>query len=261
MSARYILRFDDLCPTMNWEVWDKVEALLDTADIKPIVAVIPNNRDPQMMIEAPRRDFWERVRGWRARGWTIGLHGNDHRYVTEEAGIIGLNRRSEFAGLSFDDQERKVVRGWATFAAEGVRADLFVAPSHSFDRTTLKALQLHGVDVVSDGFYVRPVHRFGMTFVPQQLWRFRPVPFGIWTVCCHHNDFTQQDIETLARDIHAYRDSITTVEEVLAETHRYGLLDRLCPPAWHASKMIARARTTLREAIAGQPHTSNAKAT
>jgi hypothetical protein len=243
---------------MNWEVWDKVEALLDDAGIRPIVAVIPNNRDPQMMISAPRADFWQRVRGWQARGWTIGLHGDDHGYITAEAGMIGLNRRSEFAGLPFAEQEAKIVRGLAKFAAEGAKADLFVAPSHSFDRITLEALSLHGVDVVSDGFYLRPVRRFGMTFVPQQLWRFRPVPFGLWTVCFHHNDFTAEDIDMLARDIRTYRDRIVSVDDVLAETHRYGILDRLCPPAWHASKMIARARTALREAIAGQPHTAKA---
>ena len=49
-GARYLLRFDDLCPTMNWGMWDRIEELLVKASIRPIVAVIPDNRDPKMDI-------------------------------------------------------------------------------------------------------------------------------------------------------------------------------------------------------------------
>ena len=197
MTARYLLRFDDICPTMNWDIWDRVERILIRENVRPILAVIPNNADPTMEISAPRSDFWERVRGWQARGWTIGLHGDEHRYVTAEAGLVGLNKRSEFAGLPLSEQQGKIARGLARFAAEGVLADLFVAPSHSFDRRTIEALRAQGVGTISDGFYARCVHRHGVTFIPQQLWAIRRMPFGVWTVCYHHNEFAPEQVEAL----------------------------------------------------------------
>ncbi|HET8715597.1 MAG TPA: DUF2334 domain-containing protein, partial [Holophagaceae bacterium] len=98
-DARYILRFDDICPTMNWEVWEAIEALLDRHGVKPILAVVPDNQDPKLQVDAPRADFWDRVRGWQAKGYTIALHGYQHRYINRNAGIMGLTHQSEFAGL------------------------------------------------------------------------------------------------------------------------------------------------------------------
>lgn len=246
--ARYLVRFDDICPTMDWRIWDQVEALLLAEGVAPILAVIPNNADRNMMISPPRPDFWERVRGWQARGWTIGLHGDDHRYVTSEAGVVGLNRRSEFAGLSFDQQDAKIARGLATFAAEGVRPDLFIAPAHSFDWTTVEVLKGRGITTISDGFYVRCVRRRGVTFIPQQLWGFRRMPFGLWTVCHHHNNFTQQRLATLARDLRTFRDSIVAVHEVASEAKPSGLFDHLSPSLWYAAKSAAQAKEALRTA-------------
>jgi predicted deacetylase len=251
LKTRYLVRFDDICPTMDWRIWDQVEALLLAEDVAPILAVIPNNADPKMMVSPPQTDFWERVRGWQARGWTIGLHGDDHRYLTPEAGIVGLNRRSEFAGLGFKEQDAKIARGLATFAAEGVRADLFVAPAHSFDWTTVEVLKSHGIRTISDGFYVRCVRSRGVTFVPQQLWGLRRMPFGVWTACYHHNDFTQQHLTALARDVRAFRQSLVTVEDVAPEARPFGLFDQVSPYLWYAAKSAAQARKALR--AAGRP--------
>ena len=73
LNATYLVRFDDLCPTMRWSVWEPVEQILDAEGIRPIVAVIPDNADPSMRIEPEKADFWERVRTWQAKGWAIGL--------------------------------------------------------------------------------------------------------------------------------------------------------------------------------------------
>ena len=96
---QYLVRFDDICPTMNWSVWTQIEAELRQRNIKPILAVVPDNQDAKLRVDSPRSDFWDCVRGWQALGWTIGLHGYQHRYVTQQSGIVGLNARSEFAGL------------------------------------------------------------------------------------------------------------------------------------------------------------------
>lgn len=42
----YCLRLDDACPQMNAEKWAGVERILDKYKVRPIVGVIPENRDP-----------------------------------------------------------------------------------------------------------------------------------------------------------------------------------------------------------------------
>jgi hypothetical protein len=54
MSARYILRFDDICPTLNWDLWAGVEEVLLRTRIRPLLAVIPDNRDESLRIRSPR---------------------------------------------------------------------------------------------------------------------------------------------------------------------------------------------------------------
>ena len=82
MGVKFLLRFDDMCPTINWDVWQKLEDVMIEEDVRPILSVIPDNQDPILHECEPNERFWERVRAWQARGWTIGLHGYQHRYVS-----------------------------------------------------------------------------------------------------------------------------------------------------------------------------------
>ena len=61
-EAKYLLRFDDICPTMKWTVWNQVEQILDEYDIKPIIAVIPDNTDPSLVIEPSPEDYWDTIK-------------------------------------------------------------------------------------------------------------------------------------------------------------------------------------------------------
>ncbi len=220
LSARYVLRFDDLCPTMSWGAWREIEALLVDTGVVPILAVVPANADPALCVDPPGPGFWDTVRRWQERGWTIGLHGYTHQYVTQDAGILGVNPWSEFAGLPHDRQRDKLTKGLQIFAAQGVRADVWVAPAHSFDATTLRALRESGLTCVSDGFMPYPGRdEQGMTWVPQQIWRFYPMPFGVWTVCVHHNLWGSGDVAALGANLRRYADRMTTLAEI---QRRYG---------------------------------------
>jgi peptidoglycan/xylan/chitin deacetylase (PgdA/CDA1 family) len=219
LAPSYLLRFDDICPTMAWSTWDKVEAALDEAQVRPIVAIVPDNQDPKLIVEPARADFWERARGWQARGWSIGLHGHQHRYSTEDPGLVGLNPYSELAGLSEAEQKEKLALGLAVFAAQGIKADLFVAPAHSFDEATLAALGALGVGVLSDGLFPLPRRSHGLLWVPQQVWRFRPMPPGVWTICIHANRWGDPEVDRLRRDLERYRRMIVDLPSVI---DRYG---------------------------------------
>jgi predicted deacetylase len=217
MTARYLIRFDDITPEMNWRVWEEVERVLDRHRIKPLMAVVPDNRDASLAVGPPAPDFWDRVRSWQARGWTIGLHGYQHRYETSDGGIIGLNSDSEFAGLSREVQEGKLRAALAKFDAERVRAGVWIAPSHSFDDATLDLLAELGPRRISDGFFLHPhVDRRGLLWVPQQLWRLRKRRRGVWTICYHINRWKESDLAAFAGDVEAFAPAISDFETICA---------------------------------------------
>lgn len=217
-TARYLVRFDDICPAMNWPVWERVEQALVHHDVRPIVAVVPDNRDPTLAPGVVRADFWDRVRRWRELGWAIGWHGYQHTYTTNDAGIIGIKHRSEFAGEPEAEQRRRLSAAYEIFRAQGVTPDVWVAPGHSFDWTTVRILQDFGVRYVSDGYFHAPRRWRGSVFVPQQIWRFRPQPSGTWTVCYHTNPWSEAQISRFEADIAAYRASIVSFSDLVGGT-------------------------------------------
>jgi peptidoglycan/xylan/chitin deacetylase (PgdA/CDA1 family) len=201
---------------MNWNIWNRIEEMLIAENVKPILAVVPDNADEKLMICPPDPAFWDRVRGWAARGWSIAIHGYQHRYLTRERGLIGLNPYSEFAGLPLAEQKDKLQRALEIFHNQKIYPDLWVAPAHSMDDNTLTALRELGIYRVSDGFAIYPhVDRQGMLWIPQQMWRFRPVPFGVWTVCLHPNDWKTKQVERLRESIAEFRDRIVSLDEIL----------------------------------------------
>lgn len=209
------MRFDDICPTMNWKVWDEIEAHLAHHQIRPLLAVVPDNQDPKLMVDEARADFWDRVRGWQAQGWTIAMHGYQHLYVNQNPGIMGLEPKSEFAGLSYEAQEAKLRKGLAIFAHHGVRADAWIAPSHSFDQTTVDLLVAFGVPVISDGLWPWPFSDQGrITWIPAQHWDFKKCPRGIWTICYHHNAWEAPQMDKFRAVLTKHGPEITDVPTV-----------------------------------------------
>jgi len=215
MRAKYIVRFDDICPAMNWGVWTRVDCALRELGIRPIVAVVPDNDDPKLNVGPARPDFWDLVREWQRLGWSVAMHGYQHRYSTSNAGIIGLNRRSEFAGVPRATQVSYIDSALRIFAEHGVTPSVWVAPGHSFDWTTVECLRDRGITVISDGFFARPVRHGGMIWVPQQLWRFRYMPAGLWTVCCHVNAWTDDAVTAFISQLRDYRTTITSLSDVI----------------------------------------------
>jgi predicted deacetylase len=242
MPVRYLIRFDDICPTMNWAVWDRVQALLIDTAIRPILAVVPDNRDPGLDWGPPRDDFWDRVRDWQSRGWSIGWHGFQHVYTSPEAGIVGINKRSEFAGIAKPEQHRKLSAAYEIFTRQRVVPDLWVAPAHSFDECTVELLRGFGVDVISDGYYTRTVLALGARWIPQQLWNLRQMPFGLWTVCYHVNRWSDQDVLRFERSIAQFSAQIVSVGDVLkAPARSRTALDTLFAGCYRGAVLTKRA--------------------
>jgi predicted deacetylase len=220
MSAEYLVRFDDICPTMNWTVWQEVERILVQQGIKPLLGVIPDNQDDHLKVNPPRNDFWPLVRTWRERGWAIGMHGYQHRCATQDAGILGINKYGEFAGLPREAQATKLRMAFEIFRREGIRPDAWIAPAHSFDRITLQLLKEMGLRRISDGFFLFPnLDYTEMLWIPQQFWRFRLMPFGVWSVCLHINNWGSRDILRFQQDAERYLEKIISFKDAIS---RYG---------------------------------------
>jgi peptidoglycan/xylan/chitin deacetylase (PgdA/CDA1 family) len=217
-ETRYLLRFDDVCPTMNWKAWEGIERHLVLHGVKPILAVVPDNQDPGLKVDPAAPDFWERVRRWQGMGYAIALHGYQHVYVNQDPGLMRLTPHSEFAGLPYQAQVTKLHEGLRIFREQGVHADAWVAPSHSFDATTLEALVDVGLNVISDGLWPWPHADQGRLFwVPQQLWQFEPKPAGLWTVCNHANSWTEQTVAAFGRELAHYAPLMTDLTTVVRD--------------------------------------------
>lgn len=214
MHAKYLLRFDDICSTMDWVAWEKIEHALLKYKVRPILAVVPDNQDPKLVYSKDNKNFWKKIQSLQSLGFTIAIHGYQHKYETDDAGIVGLNNMSEFAGLSKEIQEEKIEKALNIFEDNGIKVRVWVAPSHSFDRNTIKILKKRDIELISDGYYLRPVKYLGATWIPQQIWKFRYFPFGIWTVCLHHNGMNDRDISALVRNIIAFNRHIINLDDI-----------------------------------------------
>ena len=215
-KKRFLLRFDDICPTMRWATWSEIEKALIDHDIKPLLAVVPDNRDPVLEVDRPVTDFWERVRHWQGLGWNIALHGYQHLYVARDGGLVTRRKKSEFASLSAQEQEEKLRRGMEIFEREGIQSRVWIAPGNAFDATTVSLLPRFGIDVISAGWFWGPfVGPHEMTWLPCQLSIMRPVPAGFWSVCYHHNSWSRAELSEFQNDLERYHHQIAGLDEVL----------------------------------------------
>ena len=210
-----VIRFDDIHPEMNWIIWDQIRDFCLKKNIKPILAVIPDNKDESINIGKYREEFWNQITELQDLGWGIGLHGFQHLYTEKSKGLIGLHERSEFAGLSYNLQHEKIINGLKIFEKNRVKPNLFIAPSHSFDDITISVLSSLGINVISDGFAIAPyTDKSGITWIPCQRWRFGFNKVGIWTICLHPNNWKQKDLDHFKKEVVRYQSRILNFKQV-----------------------------------------------
>lgn len=219
MNANYIVRLDDACPTLLRKAWYPLEAACDRLGIRPVVGVIPDNLDSTLLCDDIDPEFWDRVRNWVSKDWTIALHGLHHVYHPIPSGqqaLIPLHDKSEFVGLSLEEQCALFRESWGIFLENGVRPTVFMAPSHSFDANTLLALCMEtDIQVITDGRTLFPYRDGEFVWVPQQLWRFRRLPLGVWTVCFHPNTMTEAQVEFAIEHFEQFAGQIVSIEDAV----------------------------------------------
>lgn len=207
VTEQYLIRLDDITPDMNWSNFYKVKEILDRYQIKPLIGVVPDNQDTLIHFSEPHQDFFAYIRELQQEGYTISQHGYRHIYETVDSGLLKLNPFSEFAGLSYEEQYQKLKAGKEILEKEGIRTDIFMAPGHSYDANTIKALSELGFLYVTDGFYHRPYTDGGIVFVPcTMLESYKGT--NINTLCFHLNRKTEEELREFENFIRKKQSSI-----------------------------------------------------
>ena len=220
MSKRKILlRFDDICPTMNWGQWERAKQMMDKVEVTALLGVVPDCTDPDLKIDTPRPDFWEYIRELQNQGYAIAMHGYHHQFEIKADGLVTKNKISEFAGLPYERQLEKIQKGKEVLNSHDIVTDVFFAPAHSYDDNTLRALAACGFKYVSDGLSSKPYMRQGIKLLPC---RSGGIPrmekkSGFVTAVMHAHEWVREEkrgeflkFEGLLRD---YRDEIVGFEE------------------------------------------------
>jgi len=221
--AQYLLRLDDLCPTLPPARWERFRKVIEEYGIRPILAVIPDNRDPQLNGSPYDPRFWDQMRAMEAAGAAIAVHGYQHRCHALGESLMRLDPRSEFAGVDPDTQRGWIRTGLEIIRGKGLDPKLWIAPRHGFDRNTLGALQAEGVEYISDGFARVPHRRHGVIWIPQQLWSPVAKSKGLWTICIHPHTATDLDVERLRWFLQGHCTQFTSFDRVLKEFAGEGL--------------------------------------
>ena len=215
--AQYLLRFDDLCPTMPRGRWERFLLLIEEFHLRPILAVVPANADPELDASPPDPEFWSAMRQLQHAGAEIALHGYSHLCESNGRSLAGATRRSEFAGIPEATQRAWIRTGLAILRGHGLNPRIFVAPRHGFDVSTLHALRAEGIEILSDGFARIPFRRGGLIWIPQQLWAPKEKSSGLWTICVHPATASDREVAELREFLYRHAAQFTSVDRVLEE--------------------------------------------
>jgi predicted deacetylase len=203
MSAQYIFRMDDITATMDWDRFWSLMSLFVKHSVTPLLGIVPDNKDPKLNPRSPHPYFWETMRQLQDdRAVEFAQHGYQHVLVPRPGAALlgqdlGIKEVSEFAGDLYDTQYRKISNGKKILSENGINTSYWMAPNHSFDENTLKALVALNFTAVTDGIALYPYRYGGLIFVPQQSWQPRWMPCGVQTICIHSNDITPSDVKKL----------------------------------------------------------------
>lgn len=196
MDKMLTFRLDDIAPGLKRDNLIRFEEVFDKYGIKPMIGIVPMNEDMGLVVDKKYDNFWDDMIRLKDKGWKIALHGYRHVYVNENSGLLQANPFSEFAGIAYEEQKDMIFKGKEILEEKGLTPEYFMAPGHTFDENTLKALVANGILNITDGYSDRPYIRDGVTFYPCRLSDLR-VPSGIDTVCIHLNNWDDKDFDSL----------------------------------------------------------------
>jgi predicted deacetylase len=236
-QAKFIFRWDDISPFQDAPKFGRLIDLFVQYRIPAVLGVIPDNRDESIRFNpAGESAFVDKLKELEKAGWEIAMHGYRHIRQTEDGGILALNRASEFAGRRHDDQAADLQQGKKLLNDYGFDPVTFIAPWHSYDQATLRALAEHGFKAFSDGWALYPKMTAGLLQLPVIFWS---VPTrlkmlerlrGIYTICLHPHIIGNDDLARLERFFRDYRPSVVIASSLAMQAEvvsRRGFRERV----------------------------------
>tara|TARA_B100001123_G_C15302972_1_gene1021692 strand:+ start:1663 stop:2424 length:762 start_codon:yes stop_codon:yes gene_type:complete len=220
-NTGFLIRLDDIAENMNWDLMEKSEFLFDKYNIKPVLGVIPNNKDKELLSYPKKNNFWDQVRKWRDKGWEISMHGSTHVYdkTSKKEDYFSYGGGSEFCGHSFDVQSSRIKNGINKFNEENIKIKSFFAPNHTFDENTLLALKECGIKEVIDGYGLMPYRENEINFIPQLFYKLIKLPFGIQSSQIHLNYFSDKDFDDFQNFIEKNSKKIITYNQAISKVN------------------------------------------
>lgn len=211
------VRMDDITPDMNWENFSFFQDLFEQTGITPLLGIVPENRDAKLSCEKAREDFYERMKKLKKEGYCLAMHGCHHVYTTKCGGCFPLNSYSEFAGLPYEKQKELLAYGKEKLKEHGIEMDIFMAPAHSYDNNTLKALKELGFNKITDGFGKVPYMEKGLIFYPISFLLSRSLKQkkGVTTMVIHANTVTEADRKRYEQIFRDYGKNMISYSEYL----------------------------------------------
>ena len=202
---------------MNWHLMAKCEKIFDELNIKPVMGVIPNNQDKDLLVYPKKENFWQIVKKWQLKGWEIAMHGYNHIYDndTNKNDFFEYGGKSEFYGQSLDSQLKKIKKGLDIFKKNDIKIRTFFSPNHTYDFNTFKALKLSGINEVIDGYGLKPYLENNIKFIPQLFYKPFFLPFGLQTTQIHLNYWTENEFNKFSKLIYKNKERIITYDDAI----------------------------------------------
>ena len=227
-----LIRMDDITENMNWAMFDKVEVLFDRFNIKPVLGIIPSNKDTELLTYPKKEDFWSLAKRWKEKGWEISMHGFDHVYKesSDKKDYFGHGGKSEFCGLSLEEQSHKIKKGLEIFKEKNLDVKSFFAPNHTYDENTFLALKKHSLHEVIDGYGLMPYEKNNIKFIPQLFYKNFILPFGIQSTQLHINYWEDKDFKNFEMFVERNKSKFITYEDAISKVNNspfYSIIKQL----------------------------------
>ena len=241
---------DDITPDMDWAKFLRFKELCDLYQVKPLIGVVPENQDAMLHIDEVRDDFWEYLLQLEKEGWVIAQHGCTHIYSTKKKGCFPLNAISEYAGKPYEEQLANLKKGKEILESHGIYTDIFMAPAHSYDRNTLKALKEARFSKLTDGFGNRPYEWKDLTFYPISFKQSNSLKqeSGYTTFVIHANTMNEKDFERYEELFAEHKDKLISYQDYLkVSSEKRGAIGRVKEYLMAISKYVLVRVNSLRK--------------
>lgn len=216
---KFIIRLDDITEGTNWKYFELLKDTFDKYGIKPIVGIVPINKDYTIEDKnylISREDFFAKVRELQDNGYSIAMHGVEHDLVkTHIKSLVDINNYGELVACTYEDKLKYLKNGLNILNQESIFTNIYMPPAHWIDDETVNVLSGIGFKYITDGLFLFPKKIKGIWFVPQQLWKPRRIYLpGIFTICLHINNNTIEEIHNICRFIENNHKSFINFDDI-----------------------------------------------